>query len=113
MAVKPYTPIFSESKQKSKKQILEAAKKSILSVKKRVKKMREEEGEETPMDVVDAISDVADELDDIISDAIDELGAGNEVIDTLVDTAKTLDVQADIVEENPEMYESKIKKAKK
>jgi hypothetical protein len=110
MAIKPYSPIFTESKQKSKKQILESAKKTILGIKKKVKKMREEAEDETPMDMVDAISDVVDALDDVIADSIDTLGVADPVTDALIDAAKDVDLQADIAEDNPEMYESKIKK---
>lgn len=113
MTVQPYKPIFSESKQKSKKQILESAKKTIMSVKRKVKKMREEDNDETPMDVVDSIETVADALDDVISTAIEELGAADPVIDDLIDAAQDVDIQSDIAEDNPEMYESKIKKNRK
>ena len=113
--IKPYTPIFQESKQRNKKQILESAKKTILNVQRRVKKMREEEGENTPSDVVDALDQVTSDLSDVITSVIDDLGIADAapIVADLTDVAKSIDIQSDMAEVQPDMYESKIKKSTK
>jgi hypothetical protein len=56
--------------------------------------MREEDEIE-----VDEVKEIIDNLDDIISDAIDSVGAASPIVDELVDTAQNLDIQADVEDE--------------
>ena len=115
MSIIPYKPIFNESRQKSKKQILESAQKTIKAIQKKVKKMREEEDENTSTEVADVLDQVTSDLSDVITDVIDELGIADAapIVDDLSQVAQSIDAQADIAEENPEIYESKIKKTAK
>lgn len=112
MSVTPYKPIFTESKKQSKKQILESAQRTIKSIRTKIKKLREEEGDDVS-DVVDVISDISDSLDDVISDAISELGADSPVITDLIDASSDIGVHEDMADiDDMPVFESRIKKSK-
>ena len=91
MKVKKYKPLFKES---TKKVTLKESFSKLKKAQKKIKKMREEDEIE-----VDEVKEIIDNLDDIISDAIDSVGAASPIVDELVDTAQNLDIQADVEDE--------------
>lgn len=91
MEVKKYKPLFKES---TKKVTLKESFSRLKEAQKKIKKMREEDEIE-----VDEVKEIIDNLDDIISDAIDSVGAASPIVDELVDTAQNLDIQADVEDE--------------
>jgi hypothetical protein len=67
-------------------------KERLANAQSKLKKIKEDEA--TPAQV-DAI---IDEIDQIVVDAVEELGSANPAVDALIDTAKELEVQSDIAE---------------
>jgi len=91
MEVKKYKPLFKES---TKKVTLKESFSKLKEAQKKIKKMREEDEIEG-----DDVKEIIDNLDDIISDAIDSVGAASPIVDELVDTAQNLDIRADVEDE--------------
>ena len=79
----PYKPNFVETSKKSVTSSLKEAKKLI-------KKLKEEEAD--PKD----IAKIIDAIDEVVTDAIEDLGAGSPVVGDLIDAAKDLDMQHDL-----------------
>jgi len=85
-----YVRKYAESTKKTKRQILESAKLRLVKVKESLKKFKEDEAKE--------LDKIAGELDIIISDAIDSVGASNPVVTDLVDASKDININQNISE---------------
>ena len=79
----PYKPSFVETSKKSVTSSLKEAKKLI-------KRLKEEDAD--PKD----IAKIIDAIDEVVTDAIEDLGAGSSVVGDLIDAAKDLDMQHDL-----------------
>ena len=115
MKVKEYVSVYDDNK-KDKKVILESTKNSFVEAKKAfnkaktglakikesLKKIKEEDDEATPVETADAIEDAIDKVEDIVQDLIDDVGVAEPAVDALIDTAKELEVAADVAEVVPE-----------
>ena len=75
----PYRPSFVETSKKT-------ATSSLKEAKKLIKKLKEEEAD--PKD----IEKIIDAIDEVVTDAIEDLGAGSPVVGDLIDAAKDLDM---------------------
>jgi len=89
---KPYKPIFEKT---VKKLTIKESIESLKAMKQRLAKMKEEDSKD-----IDA---VIDELDKVVTDAIDDLGAGSSVVDSLVDTAQELEIASDLADDEEEI----------
>lgn len=79
----PYKPNFVETSKKSITSSLKEAKKLI-------KRFKEEDADPK------AIAKIIDAIDEVVTDAIEDLGAGSSVVGDLIDAAKDLDMQHDL-----------------
>lgn len=77
-----------------KKAILEGTKNRLNAIKITLKKFKEDEAKE--------LTQIANELDSIISDAVENLGASNPVVSDLVDASKDVEINTNISEIKPE-----------
>ena len=75
----PYKPSFVETSKKT-------ATSSLKEAKRLIKKLKEEEAD--PKD----IAKIIDAIDEVVTDAIEDLGAGSPVVGDLIDAAKDLDM---------------------
>jgi hypothetical protein len=99
---KPYKPIFesTDSKSKGKSKVarrLEKAIRSLKEAKKTTRRLREED--ESAEDVVDALEVAIDAVEDVITGLIDEVGATDPAVATLIDTVADLEIDQEIAEE--------------
>lgn len=85
---KPYKPAFKESAIKVTKSSLLT---SLKEAKRLIKKIKEDDAKD--------IEKVADALDTVITDAIEDLGSGSAVVSDLIDAAKDLEFAQDADEE--------------
>jgi protein DEK len=88
---KPYKPLFEQGKsKKDTKRILEKSLRELYRIKKSINKLKEEDELEPS-----AVEDAIDQVEEVITDIIDEIGVTSPAVDTLVDAAKELEMQSD------------------
>ena len=88
---KPYKPLFEQEKsKKDTKRILEKSLRELYRIKKSINKLKEEDELEPS-----AVEDAIDQVEEVITDIIDEIGVTSPAVDTLVDAAKELEMQSD------------------
>ncbi len=98
MNFKPYKSFFSEEKPVPTSVLLKKAIKELSKLKKRLLTLHEEDEEN--VDKTEVISDVIDQVEEVITDVIDTLGATDPAVNTLIDTVQ--DLEADVVDVDTE-----------
>lgn len=103
MKFKPYKSFFAEEKTVNKKSSLRKAIKELAQLKVKIKRIREEDDEN--VDKAEILSDVVDQIEDVITDVIDNLGATDPTVNTLIDTASEIENIADASEMKDEVLD--------
>ena len=98
---KPYKSLF-ENEKKSKADIFKEAKSKLLKVKKNLKALREEDEVEAE-EVVDVLSTSIDQIEDVLTTIIDNSGATDPAVSTIINAVSSLEAQKDDAEFEVEM----------